>query len=102
MSTLWTFIFNVCLLDDCPTELVDPSNVEPIETESLEDKPVEDMAADDVAARRSFLLNPDDDEEEDSLRLYLEPDTEKMDDDPEWIPSSQKTPVETTISEKSK
>jgi len=89
------------LLDECPTELEDQSNVEPVETESQEDKPVEVIAADDVTARRSLLLNPDVDEEEDSLRLYLEPDTEKMDDDPEWIPSSQKTPVDTTISEKS-
>jgi hypothetical protein len=82
--------------------MVEPSDAEPVVTESRENKPAEVIAADDVTARRSFLLNPDDDEEEDSLRLYLEPDTEKMDDDSDWVPSSQKTPVETTISEKSK
>jgi hypothetical protein len=40
----------------------------------------------------------DDEEDEDSMKLYLEPDTAEMD----WFPSSQKTPGETTVNEKSR
>jgi hypothetical protein len=39
-------------------------------------------------------------EEEDSMRLYLEPDTEQPED--EIILSSQKTPGETTVTEKAR
>ncbi len=39
-------------------------------------------------------------EEEDSMRLYLEPDTELPED--EIILSSQKTPGETTVTEKAR
>ena len=39
-------------------------------------------------------------EEEDSLRLFLEPDTEKTESEEDMILSSQKEPAETTINEK--
>jgi hypothetical protein len=39
-------------------------------------------------------------EEEDSLRLYLEPDTEKTESEEDMILSSQKQPADTTIDEK--
>ena len=42
----------------------------------------------------------EEEEEEESMRLYLEPDSEQPED--EIILSSQKTPAETTVSEKSR
>ena len=42
----------------------------------------------------------EEEEEEDSMRLYLEPDTEKTDSSDELVLSSQKEPAETTIDEK--
>ena len=60
--------------------------------------------SDEETLKKVSTKNQSEDEsskvEEDSMKLFLEPDTEKLTDDDEVIPNSQKNEVDQTISEK--
>ena len=60
--------------------------------------------SDEETLKKVSIKNQSEDEsskvEEDSMKLFLEPDTEKLTDDDEVIPNSQKNEVDQTISEK--
>ncbi len=100
---IWHNIAAVCLTD--PSFSVENSTieykVESDETVASESaKPVEAVAAEDAKPVETETPKKADapNDEDDSLRLYLEPDTLEED----WIPTSQKSPVETTINEKTR
>ena len=75
-------------------------SVKTASNESAEPTKIGSIESSELVNTASVESDMFEEEEEDSMRLYLEPDTEKTDSSDDLVLSSQKDPADTTIDEK--